>query len=89
MSASPDHSNQNPTLAQRLLAVGEPRFPVFEQQRRGGVPSSLPDTELPPGMLTIPEKTHPIELLPESVAVTWRTTNVKGVEDMLFARIPA
>ena len=88
-SASPDHSNQNPTLAQRLLAVGEPRFPVFEQQRRAGVPPSPPDAELPPGTLAIPERTPPIELRPESVAATWLTTNVQSVEDILFARIPA
>ena len=88
-SASPDQSNQNPTLAQRLLAVGEPRFPVFEQQRRAGVPPSPSNTELPPGTLAIPEETPAIELLPESVAATWLTTNVRSAEDILFARIPA
>ena len=89
--ASPNQSNQNPTLAQRLLAVGEPRFPVFEQQRRAGVPPSPDDAELPSGTLAIPklEGTPTIKLLPESVAATWLTTNVRSAEDILFARIPA
>ena len=87
--ASPDQSNQNPTLAQRLLEVGEPRFTVFEQQRRAGVLPSTSDAELSPGTLAIPKEAPAIKLLPESVATTWLTTNVRSAEDILFARIPA
>jgi hypothetical protein len=94
-SATPDQidSNRNPTLAQRLQAIGEPRFPVFEQQRRAGVPLPPPDAakNLPPGatLLAIPEETPAVQLLPETVAATWLTTNVRSAEDVLFARIPA
>lgn len=94
-SASPDQidSNQNPTLAQKLRAAGEPRFAVFEQQRDSGVPIPPPDAakNLPPGatLLAVPEETPNIQLLPETIAATWFTDNVQSAEDVMFARIPA
>ena len=88
-SAGPKQSsNQNPTLAQRLLAVGEPRFTVFEKQRHAGVPPP-PNPKLPPGSIDIPEDTPAVELLRESAAAaTWFAEHVKDEEDIMFSRIP-
>ena len=67
--------------------MGEPRFTVFEEQRRAGVPPP-PNPKLPPGTLDIPEDTPAVELLRESGAATWFAEHVKGEEDIMFSRIP-
>jgi hypothetical protein len=83
-----DH--QLPSIVEKLLAVGWPCFPVFEERRRAGVPP--PEMGSAPDNLAIPddpEDVSTIELLPEGAAAAWLITNVRKVEDIILSRIPA
>ncbi len=95
-SASPDPSNQNPPLIQRLLEAWQPKLPVFKKRRLAGAPPSEPEIPSDSGILPIPE--HIIiqsndefstVLLPETDAATWLTAHVRSTEDVMLSRIPA
>jgi hypothetical protein len=79
-----------PSIVEKLLAVGRPCFPVFEERRLAGVPppemGSAPDTLAIPDD---PEDISTIKLLPEGAAAEWLITHVRNVEDIVMARIPA
>jgi hypothetical protein len=83
-----DH--QLPSIVEKLLAVGWPCFPVFEERRLAGVPP--PEMGSSPDNLAIPddpEDVSTIELLPEGAAAAWLITHVRKVEDIILSRIPA
>ncbi len=88
--ASCDQDHQLPTIVEKLLAVGRPCFPVFEERRLAGVPP--PEMGEAPDTLTIPgdpEDISTIKLLPERAAAAWLITHIRSAEDIVLARIPA
>lgn len=88
--ASCDQDHQLPTIVEKLLAVGRPCFPVFEERRLAGVPppemGSAPDTLAIPDD---PEDISTIKLLPEGAAAAWLVTHIRCAEHIVMARIPA
>ena len=91
-SADPDYFHQIPDLTQRLDAVWQPRFAVFEQWQRAGVPPS--DAQFPPDALAIPDDINGLgrkatKLVPEDEAAALFTKIVRRTEDIIYARIPA
>ena len=101
-SASPDQTNQNPPLVQRLLEAWQPRFPAFEQRQLAGAMPPEREIRSNSDILPIPEddiiiqsdgggggSSSSIELLSETDAATWLTTHVRSTEDIMFSRIPA
>ena len=88
--ANCDQDHQLPTIVEKLLAVGRPCFPVFEERRLAGVPP--PEMGEAPDTLTIPgdpEDISTIKLLPERAAAAWLITHIRSAEDIVLARIPA
>ena len=64
-----DQDNQLPSLAEKLLAVGKPRFNIFEERRLGGVPP--PEIESASDALAIPADIKDLlsfKLIPEDGA---------------------
>jgi hypothetical protein len=85
-----DQDHQLPSIVEKLLAVGRPRFLVFEERRLAGVPP--PEMVSAPYNLVItddPKDVSTIGLLPERAAAAWLITHVRKVEDIVMARIPA
>lgn len=83
-----NHDHQLPNLAEKLLAVGMPCFPVFEERRLAGVPppemGSAPDNLAMPDD---PEDVSTIGLLPERDAAEWLLTHIRDLGDMIMARV--
>jgi hypothetical protein len=70
-----DQDHQLPSIVEKLLTVGRPCFPVFEERRLAGVPP--PEMGSAPDNLAIPddpEEVSTIKLLPEAA---WLITHVR------------
>jgi hypothetical protein len=85
-----DRDHQPPSTVEKLLAEGKPRFDVFEERRRAGVPP--PEIE---SALAIPDNTgvlSNIKHLPESFGPggswAWLATHIQRPGDLLPTRIP-
>src|ERR1700744_6436313 len=84
--------DQVPSIAEKLPAVGKPRFSVFEERRLAGVPppemgSDSEDSLAIPGD---PEYLSSIKLLSEDGgSAAWLVANVRCADDIVMARIPA
>jgi hypothetical protein len=84
MACERDH--QLPSLAEKLLAVGKPRFNLFEERRRGGVPP--PEMESASDTLAIPadiKDLSNIKLLSKDNVAAPCT---RRAEDVFMGRIP-
>ena len=86
-----DGDRQLPSLAEKLLAVGKPRFNVFEERRLAGV--LPPEMESASDTLAIPadiEDVSKIKLIPEDkVAAAKLEAYTRRAEDVFMTRIPA
>ncbi|KAI0306263.1 hypothetical protein B0F90DRAFT_1814196 [Multifurca ochricompacta] len=89
-SATSGQNHQSSTMAEKLLDIGMPRFPIFEQWRLAGL--SPPEVDLPPGGLPIPEvppNVSAVKINNESAAAAWLTTHIRKPGDVVLALIPA
>jgi len=85
-----DQDHQLPSLAEKLLAVGKPRFSLFKERRLGGVPP--PEKESASDALAIPvdikDLSH-LNLLPEDGgSAAWLAARIRRAGDVVMGRIP-
>ena len=83
--------DRDQSLSEKLIAVGKPRFNVFEERRLGGVPP--PEIESASDALAIPADIKglwSLDLIPEDGAsAAWLAAHVRHGRDIFAARIPA